>query len=773
MPIGFWETRLKMLLRQNRSLVRNRLRGRLSLYWAEMDRRRIKFEARCALLALLIGVAGLLRPSLALAAHTHPSLILSAEPARPGETVMAGVRLRMDPGWHTYWRNPGGPGIPTSVEWALPHGVTAGEIQWPIPEKLVSDDGPSYIYEKEVILLVPLTISPKAASGPLQLKADVGWLECEKECVPGKGSVQATLNVGTETKPSKDAALIETWQKKLPAQKPDLAARAWWEKPGTTNTRPIILEWTSAAAGKDVDFFPYASDKFDVGLKLEPQSAPTGKIRFKTEITKSEGAKWPDRIAGLFLEGTGDRRSAVETIASIAASEGATPDPFTSPTASVGAKHPALWFVLVNAFLGGMILNIMPCVLPVIGLKILSFVNEAKNEPREVRRFGLIYAAGILASFLLLAGSVIAAQLAGHAASWGSLFQIPQFVLVMTVLMTLVSLNLFGVFEVNLSGGLMGGATNLASKTGAAGAFFNGALATVLATPCTAPFLAGALGFAFILKSPGIITLVFLTAGLGLATPYIILSWHPAWLKLLPKPGAWMEKFKVAMGFPILGTAVWLFTLAAPNFGENGAFWLGILLVIVSMAAWIWGQFVQRGRSARGLAVAISLALVVLGGGWVSEAELDWRHPMIAAADNGIIKYSADGIEWHRWSPEAIQAARAEGRPILVDFTASWCATCHWNLTRSIEVPEVRAKLKEINAIAFVENSYTKSATVVAELNRYQRAGVPLVLVYPSDPNAPPEVLPDGKFKAQDMLDALDKAARQKAAPAADTASSQ
>ncbi|HWY77277.1 MAG TPA: protein-disulfide reductase DsbD domain-containing protein [Verrucomicrobiae bacterium] len=699
-------------------------------------------------------------------AHTHPSLILSAEQARRGETIMAGVRLQMDPGWHTYWRNPGGPGIPTAVEWTLPPGIIAGEIQWPIPEKLVDNDGPSYVYRKEVILLVPLTVSPKAAPGPLQLKADVSWLECQKECVPGKGSVQATLNVGAEPKPSTDAALIETWQKRLPAQKPDLAARAWWEKPGTTNTRPVILEWTAAAAGKDVDFFPYANEKFDVGLKLGPQSAPAGKIRLRTEIAKSEGANWPDKIAGLFVEGSGDHQAAYEVSMAIASD-----DKGNTNLAAAAPKYD-LWTVLVNAclaFLGGMILNVMPCVLPVIALKILGFVSQAKEEPRRIRKFGLIYTAGVLISFLVLAGLTIGVQVAGGAASWGMLLQNPRFVLVMMIVVTLMALNLFGVFEITLSGKLMGGAATLASKEGAAGAFFNGVLATALATPCTAAFLAPAVGFALTLRSPVVIVVIFLMAGLGMAAPYIVLSWHPAWLKLLPKPGVWMERFKALIGFPVLATAVWLYTLAAQNFGESGDFWLGILLVLIGLIAWIWGQFVQRGRSGKGLAVAISLGLLLLSYGYVLEQKLNWRHPVSVAA-NATGRSASGGINWQPWSPEALQAARATGRPILVDFTAKWCATCQYNRHHSIEIPSVRAKLKEINAIAMVENSYTKSETVIAELNHYQRAGVPLVLVYPRDHNAPPIVLPDGYLKPSDVLDALDKAAHQ-VAPA-DTASS-
>jgi len=436
----------------------------------------------------------------------------------------------------------------------------------------------------------------------------------------------------------------------------------------------------------------------------------------------------------------------------------------STPELPVGGATGSLWQKLLYAFLGGLILNVMPCVLPVIALKILGFVNQGKEQPRQVRKLGLIYGAGVLVSFLALALLVIGAKLAGHAASWGMQFQNPQFVVAMTVLVTMVALNLFGVFEINLSGRVMGAAGNLAAKEGSAGAFFNGVLATALATPCTAPALGVALGYAFT-QRPLIIVLMFLTVGAGLAAPYVVLSWQPAWLKLLPKPGAWMERFKMAMGFPMLATAVWLFTLAAPNFGENGDLWLGMFLVLLGLVVWVWGQFVQRGRSRRGLAMAVSVALFVIAYAFVLEGELDWRHPAAATPGSGKLSAAPEGIDWQPWSPEAIQAARATGRPVLVDFTAKWCLTCQTVVRPALESAAVRAKLKELNAVALLENSFVKDATVVAELNRYERAGVPLVLIYPRDPGAPPQVLPE-VITPGVVVRALEKAALQGAPPA-------
>lgn len=677
--------------------------------------------------------------------HTQATLYLSDSGAKQGSRVTAALHLKMDPGWHTYWRNPGESGKATKIAWELPPGITAGEIEWPVPEKHELDGIFTYVFHNETALIIPLTIAKDAPTGAVAIKGKVNWLECEKSCIPGSGRVEATLAIGSESKPSAHAEQIKKWQEKIPRPADDLKLTAEWDGAGTAEERAIVF-----AINRDSgawDFYNYPLEEADLSVKLERLPNVDGQVRFRKTV-KKWGDAWPTEVSGVALIPEDEKSARVVSallggakpaVAATTSAAGATPSQTAAPNLAVGA--PGLAGILGLAFLGGLILNIMPCVLPVIALKILGFVRQANENPRRVRQLGLIYAAGVLTSFLALAGFVIAIKQAGRAASWGMQFQNPQFLLFITVLVTLVALNLFGVFEITLSGRAIDSASGLASREGGSGAFFNGVLATILATPCTAPFLGIALGFAFA-SSTAVILAVFLTVGLGLAIPYVILCWFPAWLKKLPKPGVWMEKFKIAMGFPMLATAVWLFSLAAARFGKAGALNLGLLLVLLGFAAWIFGEFVQRGSRRRGLAGGFAVALTVAA---------------FTIFSNGV-RADTDTIAWQKWTPEAVEAARAKGRPVLVDFTADWCLTCQANKKTSIEISAVRQRIKKLGATPFLADNTEEDPAIVAELAKYKRAGVPLVLVFPADPKAPPIVLPE-LLKASLVLDALDKAA--------------
>jgi len=713
-----------------------------------------RFLAFC--LGLLLGFS-------AQGAATQARLVVPVETVKPGETITVGVMLEMLPGWHTYWKNAGESGAATKIVWDLSAGVTAGEIQWPAPEvyydKIV--DLTTYVHHDEAMLLVPLTIGATVLNGELELKARVSWLECEKLCVPGRTEVNAKLKIAADTKPSSEAALIKKWQDKLPKPNDTLKASARWDGEAKEGKRTLLVEFTPVTEAKDWDFFPYRGEDSTVSPKSEKLGLKDGRFTLRKTVSSDEG-KWPVEIKGLIVGGSDTLKPTLAYEAGIGIGGSAIAS--TSSTAAAGESTPAkstaaprsLFMMLIYAFIGGMILNIMPCVLPVISLKILGFVKQSQDDPGRVRKLGLIYGLGVIVSFLVLAALVIGVQQAGKSASWGMQFQNPQFLVVLTILVTLVALNLFGVFEVTMNSSVMGAAGQLASQKGASGAFFNGVLATILATPCTAPFLGVALGFAFA-QSALVILLFFVTIALGLAFPYVLLSWQPKWLKFLPKPGAWMERFKILMGFPMVATAFWLFSLSAGHFGRSGVLWLGLLLVFVALAAYIFGEFVQRGSKHRGLAGAIAAVLLFASLAYVLEGQLKWRSPERTGTTATTLE-SKVGIAWKAWTPAALAEARKSGKPVFVDFTADWCVTCQANKKTSIEITSVKEKLAAIGAISFLGDYTYEDAAIAVELKKYGRAGVPLVVIFPADPKAEPIVLPE-ILTPGIVLEALDKAA--------------
>ena len=729
-------------------------------------------------LRLLVSLLGTcLVPLVATAASaTKVRLLLPVETVRPGDSFLAGLELAMAPGWHTYWRNGGDSGTATAVAWKLPAGLTAGPILWPAPERFEEAGLVTYVYHGTITLLVPITVAADAAPGPREITGAVTWLECEKLCLPGKGSVQATLTVGPETKASANADRLGAAETHLPRALDPGTALASWDGPPSAEERTLVLGWrpkTPLPAGVP-DFFPHESDAIEVGTateRLPTESAGSG-IVLRKKVKKLAG-EWPAEVVGLFvaLDAKGVPTTALAARLPIGASGTAAAPAVVAPPAAPATEDPPSASVaplsfgraIGLGFLGGLILNIMPCVLPVIALKILGFVRQSGSRPAEIRRLGFVYGIGVWFSFLVLAGVVIGVKRAVGIASWGMQFGNPVFLVAMTALVTLVALSLFGVFEINVTGRALDAAGELAGKEGAAGAFFNGMLAVALATPCTAPFLAPALGYAFA-ADPLTILAVFSSVAFGLASPYVVLSCQPAWLRFLPKPGAWMERFKVAMGFPMLATAIWLFSLAAARFGDAGPLWLGVFLVGLSMGAWIWGEFVQRGRTGQPVAMGASVLVILLAYFGALEHELGWRSPPAPAepaADASTTTPAPGGarrIAWKPWSRAAVDAARAAGNPVFVDFTAEWCLTCKLNERSSIEIPAVREKLERTGTVTLKGDHTQLPPAITEELQRFRRAGVPLVLVYPRNPAKDPIVLPEVLTPGL-VLDALDRAA--------------
>ncbi|MBX3734131.1 MAG: thioredoxin family protein [Verrucomicrobiae bacterium] len=666
-------------------------------------------------------------------------LLLDATTVPPGAALMGALELSPPQGWHTYWRNSGESGQATRVRWTLPPGVEAGELQWPAPEAHVDAGLTTYVHEGRVLLPVRFTIASDAAPGPLEIVGRVQWLECDKECIPGRMDVTNRVMVGSPAVASPARPAIEQAVAGLPRPDPSVRVSAAWAGAASGDERSLEVIVGSDDGRELTGLFPYEDPAAVFGPATLPAAGARGPATLRMVVTQNAG-EWPGRVSGVLGFRTGTPVEFSVPIESGASS--VTTASGSTGAGSVDVVTRSLWTMLGLAFVGGMILNIMPCVLPVIALKVLGFVKQSRENPGRVRFLGMIYSVGVLCSFAVLAGLVIAVQGAGRAASWGMQFQNPVFLVAITTLVTVVALNLFGVFEVSLAAGAADAASGLASRGGASGAFFNGVFATILATPCTAPFLGVALGFAFG-QPPLLLLLLFLTVGAGLAAPYLLLSLQPGWLRFLPKPGNWMITFKVLMGFPMLATGLWLLSLAPDHFGSKGVFWLGMFLLCVAIAAWLYGRSIQMGQGNRKLAwIGIVTALAV-GVGFILERELQWRSPPpVTSSSKGGVSVSG-GIAWSPWSPEAVEIARGEGRPVLVDFTASWCITCQSNKRLAIEIPEVAALVRSLN-VATLRGDYTvEDPAITAELRRFGRAGVPLVLVFPRDPAGAPRVLPE------------------------------
>lgn len=717
--------------------------------------------SHCSLLLLLcLLLGGLAQPQdLQAQALTKVSISLDQSTCTTNSSFLAAVELEMPLGWHTYWKNPsdgGELGLATTIEWTLPPGFTAGPPQWPVPVKLAEELDSTYAYEGKVALLVPISVSSNATPGQAILEAKVSWLECKTICVKGRTNVGVSIRVGQTTSPSKDASRFAQYRKLLPEPQ-RFPVTVQWTTGKDPRSRDIRISFS--ASDGTWDFFPDASKSLTFAKSSPGRPSADGKVLLSKDTLLTD-ATWPDQISGLLVKTGPDSRPVTAFEIQGQAPSGKA---LATTTPDDPGATPSFASLLLFAFLGGLILNIMPCVLPVIALKILSFVKQGQESPARVKKLGLMYGAGVLASFGTLAGIMIALSLANRSVHQGILFQSSSFLIVMTTLVVLIALNLFGVFEVALGGSTMQAASTLTRKEGLTGAFFNGVLATALATPCSAPFLSLSLGFALQPgQKPSVTLLMYLVAGLGLALPYVMLCFQPRWLKLLPKPGPWMIRFKMMMGFPMLGTAVWLFLLAGNHYEKDSLLWLGLFLIVVALAAWMYGEFIQRSDSLKTLSGLLIAAMLVGGYIWMLESEVDWRHPPTRSIKASTRRASGKHkIPWEVWSPDAVQAARAEGHPVFVDFTADYCTTCHQNMRLAIEVPSVMKKLKAIEAVTLMGDFTLEDPAIAAQLREYRRSGVPLVLVYSINPDEAPRVLPE-LLTESIVLTALDWAAAKR-----------
>ncbi|HEY0916950.1 MAG TPA: thioredoxin family protein [Solimonas sp.] len=665
--------------------------------------------------------------------HVVADLIAENQGLQPGGAVNhVALRLQPDEGWHVYWLNPGDSGIPTSLQWTLPAGIEAGPIQWPYPHAHTLGDLTNYGYGEETLHLVPLKLSDAWKPGQgASLKAEAKWLVCKDVCIPGKATLN--LNLPVQAKPQPDPAWTAAFAKaraELPRPTPGWQARFAVADGSVT----LGIDGMPAHADR-VEFFPEPNDLVNHAAPQRIDTDGSGTLRLSQGLS-SYFVEAPAELRGVLVLHEGGKASAYQLQAVpgavTAVPESAKPQDSAPQDSAAPSAPPSMLLVLASALLGGLILNLMPCVFPVLSLKALSLMQSRGQSDGEARRQALAYTAGVIVSFLVVAALLLALRAGGKAIGWGFQLQSPAFIGLLAYLLLALGLSLSG--AVNFGTRWMGVGQGLTQKSGNAGAFFTGVLAVVVASPCTVPFMGSAVGYA--MTQGGAVTLlVFAFLGLGLALPFLLLGFFPRLAAWLPRPGAWMETFKQAMAFPLYLTVVWLLWVLARQAGANAAGLVMLGMVLVAFAVWLW--------SRRGV-----IAAVLKLGALALAAWLLW----LPAMEPGPATQASVGHA-EVWSEEKVAELRAQGQTIFVDFTADWCLTCKVNERVALKTEAVQKAFRE-RGVTFLVADWTRNDPAITRvLERHQRPGVPLYLVYVKggEPKLLPQVL-----TPQIVIDSLD-----------------
>jgi thiol:disulfide interchange protein DsbD len=650
--------------------------------------------------------------------------LVSEKPAiAPGETIHVALRQKIQKGWHTYWRNAGDSGEATRLQWTLPPGWTAGAFTWPTPRRIPLGPLVNYGYEGEVLL--PMTLTAPADAKPGQataLKAQASFLVCAEICVPEDAALTLSLPVVAAPAPA-DARWAGPIAATLAAAPKPAGLAAVFE----THPTGIALAVTGAALkGADMAgayFYPFESTVIDHAKAQPIERGPDGLTLTLTPGPAFQGGKSPAALAGVLS--LGDKAFEISAAPGLpaAGASGLGPPP-VEVKAPVG---PDLGLAAAAAFalLGGLILNLMPCVFPVLAMKAASLAGHGGGAHREARRQGLAFGAGVLVAFLTLAGLLIALKAAGSAVGWGFQLQSPPVVAALALLILAIALNLSGVFEMGAS--LQGMGSGLTARNGLIGAFFTGALAVVVAAPCTAPFMGSALGWA-LTQPPAAALVVFAALGVGFAAPFVLVAFAPALLDRLPRPGPWMAVFRKALAFPMYGAAAWLVWVLTLQAGATALARILAAAIVVGLAAWLAGAAQRRaaaGKPSLALIIGAALAAAVaifaaVGPGYADEP---LGAPPTPATDKAQVVSEP-------YSPQRLAELRGQGRVVFVNYTAAWCVSCQVNDRVAISTMGVAQAMKAHN-VAYLKADWTrKDAAIAAELAHYGRAGVPLYLVY-------------------------------------------
>ncbi|MEQ1683584.1 MAG: thioredoxin family protein [Burkholderiaceae bacterium] len=658
--------------------------------------------------------------------HMRAELLAHApQGVGPGKPVWFGLSLQHAPHWHTYWKNAGDSGLPTTVSWQLPAGVQAGEISWPTPKQLKLGPLMNYGYEDTLLLPVPVTVSGDFSASALAVKLRADWLVCREVCIPESGEFMLTLPSATAT--GVHEAAFAAAQARVPRPAGDAVAT------GRVEGQALVIAVNGLAAadqGKSFVFFPETGGVIEPAAPIQQAwNGNTWSARVPLSAQRSES---PSQMQAVLVAGAA---TGIQLRMDI---KGPWPDgaPASAPSSTNPAPLPAevstpLLATLGLALLGGLLLNLMPCVFPVLSLKLLSFAQPGQRRRARVAA-GLAYTAGVLVSFVALAALLLVLRAGGEQLGWGFQLQSPLFVAALALLFTLIGLNLAGLFE--LRGGLPGNLAAARARHPLADHALTGALAVAVASPCTGPFMGVALGSALTLPAAQAL-LVFATLGLGMALPYLAIALSPGIARHLPRPGAWMQRLKVAMAFPMFATVLWLVWVLGQQVGIDGAVGVLAVLLATALVGWVVGM---AGIGGRGRGVGTVLAGVL----WVATLAWAWpalRDPAPAASVSSV---AAPAAAWQPWSAEAVTRARAQGRPVFVDFTAAWCVTCQYNKRNALADAGVLADFTARNVLLLRADWTRRDAAITQELTRLGRSGVPVYALYGTG-TSPPTLLPE------------------------------
>ena len=670
--------------------------------------------------------------------HVEAELVSAATALQPGMPLTVALRLKMDPGWHTYWQNPGDSGLPPTLAWRLPPGLTAGAIQWPPPRALPIGPLVNYGYEGEVLLLADIAVAPAFASaGPATLRARADWLVCKEVCIPEGADLALSLPVASSAAPDPH------WGEAIARTRASLPQPLeGWNVVATGHGQQIELALAPVAPESDpgdLHLFPFTEGKIEASV---PQTLVRDGATLKLTLpVASQRVGDFTRVAGVLTATHGfDQRRAVSIDVPLNGAVIAGPSvdaaagvatPSASGRANDGAEgNLSLGLALIFALLGGLLLNLMPCVFPVLSLKVLGFAAHG-DDRSAMRRHGVSFAGGVVASFWLLAGLLLALRAAGQQLGWGFQLQSPAVVVCLAVLFFFIALNLSGVFEI---GQLVPSAV---SGWSARNAYVNdalsGMLAVVVAAPCSAPFMGAAIGWA-LTTPPASTFAVFTVLGAGMALPYLVLACFPGWRAKLPRPGPWMLRLRQLLAFPMYATVIWLAWVLGAQLDNDAVARLFVVLLLLAFALWAWQM--MRAGAARGWGWAALASIAgIIAIGW----------PVAVATVAGGEQVSSPPIAergpWQAYEPDRVQQLNAAGRAVFVDFTAAWCVTCQVNKRLILNSDVVQQAFTQ-NHVALLRADWTRrDATIGRALAALGRSGVPVYVLY--RPGREPLILPE------------------------------